>query len=69
MKDTLDVNSLVDSEIAAKLLDCSPKTLGKMRRGEHQDPGPDFVKIGRLVKYRVRAIYQYIDQRTAKAAS
>lgn len=49
---------LINGKQAAEILGLSPGTLANMRI---QGTGPEYVKIGTSIRYRVSDIYAYID--------
>jgi phage terminase Nu1 subunit (DNA packaging protein) len=59
-----DPESLVEETEAAEILSIRPRTLQAWRC---KGCGPDFVKLqGRLVRYRVRVLLQWIEDQTRK---
>ncbi len=50
---------ICDEREAAKLLGCSVALLRRMRR---EGRGPQFTRIGRLVRYPEDWLYQYIEE-------
>lgn len=57
---------LLDEETAAETLDVSPKTLRKWRC---VGGGPEYVKIGRLVRYTPSGLRAYKRARTRRSTS
>lgn len=58
----LDLSAvLLDERQAAQCLDQAPKTLESWRRNGR---GPQFIKLGRVVRYRLADILHYLDQST-----
>lgn len=49
---------LINGKQAAEILGLSPRTLANMRI---QGDGPEYVKIGTAIRYRISDIYAYID--------
>ena len=57
---------LLDESAVAKQLHCETKTLQAWRcRGG----GPEFVKVGRLVRYRPESVLEWIAARTVRSTS
>jgi predicted DNA-binding transcriptional regulator AlpA len=52
---------LLDSKAAAKILGCTEAALIFWRR---KGSGPNFVRMGRLVRYRERDLIRWIDRQT-----
>ena len=50
----------LDSNQAADLLAMTPEALGAMRR---RGKGPPFLRIGRLIRYNVAAIEEWLEAR------
>lgn len=65
LKEIIDSDKAVETGIAAAILGCTPKMLVKMR-SKGGGGGPNYVKIGRLVRYRLKDLYRYLDQNTVK---
>ena len=61
MKDLAGVG-LVDENNAAKFLACSPSLLRKWRMGKKE--GPPVVHIGRLVRYSVASLEEFVNENT-----
>ena len=60
------LEALLDEHAAAELLGCSPRTLQDWRwRGE----GPEFVRLGRAVRYAPSALRDFITSRTRRSTS
>ena len=58
-----DNDLLLRVEQVAVYLDISPKTLEKWR---NQGRGPDYVKIGSLVRYQQSAVERWIEAKTVR---
>ncbi|MEG3178189.1 helix-turn-helix domain-containing protein [Sphingomonas sp. RB3P16] len=56
----------VDTEEAARHLSLKPNTLEKMRT---HGTGPRFVKLGRVVRYRIADLEAYIAERVVSSTS
>jgi hypothetical protein len=56
-----DERPLLDAKAAAKILNASPKTLEGWR---WKNLGPEWIKLGRVVRYRPSAIEAYLDAAT-----
>lgn len=57
---------LLNEKVVAKQLGCQVKTLQAWRvRGG----GPEFVRVGRLVRYNPRSIEAWVESRTARSTS
>ncbi len=54
----INPNPLMDTNEAADYLHCNPKTLTNDRA---TGQGPNFVKLGRLVRYRTSDLDAYIE--------
>ena len=64
--DFKDLDKLIDEDGAAELLSVSPRTLQAWRAS---GKGPEFVRIGRQIRYTLRAIIDHINANThGKAA-
>lgn len=62
-KDLRGCKRMVDTDAAAEYLAMAKNTLEKMRvYGRKDDNAPRFVKIGRLVRYDIRDLDDYIDR-------
>lgn len=57
------LNRLFTTEQAANFLGISPRTLESMR---WKGTGPKYVKVGRLVRYRIDDLESYISSRTQR---
>lgn len=63
----LDENEpLLDENAAAQILDAAPATLRKWRC---VGGGPEFIKVGRLVRYQPSALRKYKRARTRRSTS
>ena len=56
-------DQLLDSKKTAQLLDCTEAALALWRRLRY---GPDFVRMGRLVRYRKGDVMRWIEAQTVK---
>ena len=56
---------LLDTPGVSDLLGVSAKTLAHWRL---QGTGPDYVRVGRHVRYQLSAIERWLDQQTTKTA-
>jgi hypothetical protein len=63
MSEAGSLESLVPTEEAAQILNVSPSWLAKARMGGH---GPEYVQIGRAIRYSPTSLLQFIAQRTRK---
>lgn len=59
-------NALVTSRQAAEILGVPEGTLGQWRFAGR---GPKFVKVGRMVRYRVSDIDEYLEERTVTSTA
>lgn len=55
-------NELLNEQQAAELLGVAPKTLAMWR--SYRRPGPRFIRVGRLIKYRRRDLDAWLESRT-----
>ena len=51
----------LDDAGAAVVLGCAPRTLPNWRS---QGRGPRFIRVGRLIRYRIEDLEEYLDART-----
>ena len=66
MKELLMGVALLDERAVARLLHCQIKTLQAWRcRGG----GPEFVRIGRLIRYNPKTVEDWVESRTARSTS
>jgi excisionase family DNA binding protein len=56
---------LLTTETAAQLLGVAPQTLNDWRVDE---VGPAYIKVGRLVKYRLSDLEAWLESRTVRSA-
>ena len=52
--------STVGSDAAAQIIGCAPRTLPNWRA---QGRGPRFIRVGRLVRYRIEDLEAYLTSR------
>lgn len=57
---------LIDTTEAAKILYAKPQTLHVWR---HQGKGPTYLKIGRLVRYRMSDLVAFMEKNTRHSTS
>lgn len=57
---------LLRKEAAAEILDVEPRTLDDWR---YRGRGPDYVLVGRCVRYEPEALARYIESRRRKSTS
>ena len=50
----------VDERGAAEIVGCAPRTLANWRS---QRRGPRFIRVGRLIRYRIEDLESYLDSR------
>jgi hypothetical protein len=62
----MSLSKLLDEKEAASLLNCS---VAFLRRCRLFRTGPSFVRVGRLVRYRVEDLAAYIEIRLEKKAA
>ncbi len=63
MSETISLEPLLSTEEAAQVLNVSPSFLAKARmRGN----GPEFIEIGRAIRYSRLALSQFMAERTRK---
>lgn len=60
-----EIDKIITTEEAAKLMNCSVRFLKELRANKD---GPMFIKLGRLIRYRVRDILMYLDKKTVRTA-
>ena len=53
----------LDKNAAAKEVGCAPRTLDNWRS---QGRGPRFIRVGRLVRYRLEDLEAYLESRTVE---
>ena len=56
----------VDTTDASLIVGCAPRTLDNWRS---QGRGPRFIRVGRLIRYRISDLEAYLDAGTVEAAN
>ena len=62
----IEVNGLLGLEEAAQFLDVQPATLYAWK---YRQFGPPFVKVGRLLKYKLADLERWVDEQTRTPAA
>ncbi len=65
-KKSINPDPLLTEIEAAEYLDASPKTLPIWR---HKSVGPDYVKVGRNVRYKQSALDEYLEKQTVRVGN
>jgi hypothetical protein len=65
---SLEEGLLLNTQQAARFLGVTPWCLEYWRSRTHAD-GPDFVKVGRLARYRLKDLQRYVRRRTKRMES
>lgn len=60
----MDNLELLDTPAVADVFGVKPDTVEKWRG---QNRGPDYIRVGGLIRYRASAVQQYLDSRTVAA--
>ena len=61
-----DRTTIVDQKKAAQLLGLAPATMANLR---YAGRGPKYLKVGRLVRYRIVDIAEWLDSHTHSSTS